>query len=115
MDIECLRDYCLSKPAATEDFPFDEEVLVFKVAGKAFLLTSISNFVSLNVKCDPERAAELRDQYTGVTPGFHMNKKHWNTLLLDGSLTDRFILEQIDHSYDCVVAGLSKKIRMSLQ
>ena len=112
--IEYLRDYCLSKPAATEDFPFGDDIMVFKVGGKAFLLTSLSNYISINVKCDPDRAVALRDQYSDVLPGFHMNKKHWNTLMLDGSLTDPFILNEIDHSYECVVNGLTRKIRAQL-
>lgn len=115
MHIEFLRDYCLSKPGVTEDFPFDEKVLVFKVAGKVFLLTDIETFCSINVKCDPERAVELREQFSAVKPGYHMNKKHWNTLMLDENLTDSFLIQEIEHSYNLVLAGLPQKTKLQLK
>lgn len=109
MNIEAYRNYCLSKPGVTEDFPFDEETLVFKVVNKLFALTNVDDFISINLKCDPERAIELREQYSGVLPGFHMNKKHWNTVMADGSVEDSLLYELIDHSYDMVVAKMPKK------
>ena len=109
MNIEELRLYCLSKKAVTESFPFDEEALVFKVLDKMFLLTNITGELRMNIKCDPERAVELREEYSSVLPGYHMNKKHWNTLTLDGTLGPDQVTELIQHSYDLVVQGLSKK------
>ena len=115
MDIEFLRTYCLSKPAVTEDFPFDEETLVFKVCGKIFLLTDIhSHPVSANLKCEPEYAVELRDRYHCIRPGYHMNKVHWNTVTFDDEMTHREYLDLIDHSYNQVVKGLPKKLRDAL-
>jgi len=111
MNIEELRDYCLQKPAVTEGLPFGEDTLVFKVAGKMFLLTSISQGTSFNVKCEPELAVELREKYTEVQPGYHMNKKMWNTVSLDGTLTKKQLHDMIDHSYDEVVKGLPKKVQ----
>jgi len=111
MNIEELRDYCLQKPAVTEGLPFGEDTLVFKVAGKMFLLTSISQGLSFNVKCEPELAIELREKYAEIQPGYHMNKKMWNTVRLDGSLTKKQLHEMIDHSYNEVVKGLPKKVR----
>lgn len=112
MDIESYRDYCLSKPGVTEDFPFDENTLVFKVLGKMFALADVDGFTSVNLKCDPELAIELRERYEGVVlPGYHQNKKHWNTILIDGSIAERLIKEWIDHSYDLVVEGLPKRSR----
>ncbi|TWR24294.1 MmcQ/YjbR family DNA-binding protein [Mucilaginibacter achroorhodeus] len=110
MNIEDIRDYCLSKHGVTEGFPFGEETLVFKVGEKVFLLTGLGDN-SFNVKCDPERAIELREQFNEVQPGYHMNKKHWNTVLTDGSLTAKQLKEMIDHSYNLVLAGLPKKLR----
>jgi predicted DNA-binding protein (MmcQ/YjbR family) len=114
MNIEDFRIYCLSKLGATEDFPFDQKTLVFKVKGKMFSLTSIENFVSINLKCDPEKALELRADYAGIKPGFHMNKKHWNTVILNEDVTDQLVKELVDHSYDLVVKSLPKKIRIEL-
>jgi predicted DNA-binding protein (MmcQ/YjbR family) len=111
MDIEAFRQYCLSLPAVTEDFPFDENVLVFKVAGKIFVLTDVNTFESINLKCDPELAIELRERYASVLPGYHMNKKHWNTVLIDGTITNKLMMEWTKHSYDLVVASLSKKVK----
>ena len=102
MNIEELRDYCLQKPAVTEGLPFGEDTLVFKVAEKIFLLTSISKADGFNVKCDPELAIELRETYTEVQPGYHMNKKMWNTVYMDGSLTRKQLCEMIDHSYELI-------------
>lgn len=109
MDIETLRDYCLGKPGAAESFPFGEDTLVFKVDGKIFLLTSLSDGGKFNVKCDPERAVELRERYTEVQPGYHMNKKHWNTVDMNGRLSSRQLGEMIDHSYQLVAKRPNKK------
>jgi len=114
MNIEEIRDYCLSKRGVTEGFPFDEDTLVFKVMGKMFLLTSLEGDRTINLKCDPERAVYLREHYSSVIPGFHMNKKYWNTIFLDGSVPDALLLEMIDHSYDEVIKGLSGKDRGEL-
>ncbi|MBO0950697.1 MmcQ/YjbR family DNA-binding protein [Fibrella forsythiae] len=115
MTVEELRDYCLSKPATTESFPFDETTLVFKVAGKVFALLDIDGRpMSVNLKCDPERAVELRELHAAIQPAFHMNKRHWNSVTSNGSLRDSLIRELIDHSYERVVAGLPKAVRASL-
>ena len=110
MNIESLRDYCLSKPGAEETLPFGPDTLVFKVNGKAFLLTGLdSEDLRFNVKCDPDLAEELRAQYSCVLPGYHMNKKHWNTIVVDGSVPLRQLQEWIDHSYELVKGGPKKK------
>jgi len=114
MNIEEFRNYCLSKPATTESFPFDETTLVLKVAGKMFALTDLVSDFSLNLKCDPDEAVILREQYPCVTPGYHMNKRLWNTVLVDGSISDKILYEWIDNSYDLLVAGLTKKLRLDL-
>ena len=114
MDIESLREYCLKKQDVSEGFPFNESTLVFKVAGKMFALVDIDAYDSINLKCDPELAMELRERYDAVTAGFHMNKKHWNTILFDGSIPDKLLREWIDHSYLEVVKGLPKKEREKL-
>lgn len=113
MHIEQLRDYCLSKPAVTESCPFGPDALVFKVAGKMFLLTGLDiHPLSFSAKCDPERAIALRDQYPhSVRGAYHMNKRHWNEVVCEGALTDQQLQELIDHSYELVVAGLPKKMR----
>ncbi|KEO74884.1 MmcQ/YjbR family DNA-binding protein [Anditalea andensis] len=111
MDIEFFRNYCLSKQGATEDTPFDESTLCFKLKGKIFALTDIDNFESINLKCDPERAIELRELYSGIIPGYHMNKKHWNTVLFNKDVTDRLILDLVDHSYDLIFKSLPIKIQ----
>lgn len=95
--------------------PFGEETLVFKVMGKMFALTDITEFSSINLKSDPDKAVELRERYEAIIPGYHMNKKHWNTVLLDGSLPERLILSLVDDSYDLVVAGLTKKLKTALE
>lgn len=114
MDIGTIREYCLKKKGVTEGFPFDEETLVFKVMGKMFALTNLNPPRILNLKCDPERAIELREEYEHITPGYHMNKQHWNTLDLDGTLSTKLIKELIDHSYELIVAGLPKKEKLKL-
>ena len=115
MDIEQLQAYCLAKKGAEETLPFGPDTLVYKVAGKVFLLTGLATEVfSFNVKCDPDLALELREQYDCVKPGYHMNKKHWNTVVVDGSVPVKQLKEWIDHSYDLVVASLSKKERGNL-
>ncbi|HEU4471692.1 MAG TPA: MmcQ/YjbR family DNA-binding protein [Flavisolibacter sp.] len=114
MDIEAYREYCLSLTGVTEGFPFDERTLVFYVKGKMFALTDVDAFSSINLKCDPELAVELRERYAAVRPGYHMNKKHWNTVEIDGSVPDRLIRQWIRDSYDLVVAKLPKKDREGL-
>jgi predicted DNA-binding protein (MmcQ/YjbR family) len=109
MNIESLRDYCLSKPGTEEVLPFGPDNLVFKVNGKIFLITGLDQEqLSFNVKCDPELAIELREKYSCVTPGYHMNKKHWNTIVVDGSVSVNQLKEWINHSYE-LVAGKKKK------
>lgn len=116
MNIETVRNYCLSKPAVTEGFPFDEDALVFKVLGKMFLLVSLSERpLTMYVKCDPEIAVELRERYPDAVYGaFHMNKKHWNSVNCESNLLDEELTEMIDHSYALVVKGLPKKDRERL-
>ena len=103
MNIESLRDYCLSKPGAEETMPFGPDTLVYKVNNKIFLLVGLDSAdLRFNVKCDPDKAIELRDEYACVLPGFHMNKKHWNTVVVDGSVSNSLLKEWIDHSYTLV-------------
>jgi predicted DNA-binding protein (MmcQ/YjbR family) len=102
MNIESLREYCISKKNVTESFPFGEDTLVFKTGGKIFALVNLSGDPSINLKCEPSLALELRERYAAVIPGYHMNKTHWNTVNLDGSVPDREIFSWIDHSYDRV-------------
>ncbi|HEX4876264.1 MAG TPA: MmcQ/YjbR family DNA-binding protein [Chitinophagaceae bacterium] len=110
MNIENLREYCLSKPGAEETLPFGPDTLVYKVGGKAFLLTVLDNEdLRFNVKCDPDKAIELREEYGCVLPGYHMNKKHWNTIVVDGSVSVKQLKEWIDLSYDLVAASLPGK------
>ena len=111
MNIEEIRDYCLAKPGVTEGLPFGGDTLVFKVGEKLFLLISISDSTHFNVKCDPEQAVELREQYFEVQPGYHMNKKHWNTISTDGGLTRLQLCGMIDHSYQLVLNSLPKALR----
>ncbi|EJL66088.1 MmcQ/YjbR family DNA-binding protein [Flavobacterium sp. CF136] len=115
MNLETFYEYCLSKKGVTEHFPFDEDTLVFKVGGKMFALSSLlqweKNEPSVNLKCDPERAQELRAEYEEIKPGFHMSKVHWNTIALNGNLPTSFIKELIDHSYELVFKSLTKKIQ----
>lgn len=102
MNVESLREYCISKMNVTESFPFGEDTLVFKAQGKIFALVNLGGDLSINLKCEPAYAIELRERYPSVTPGYHMNKKHWNTVQIDGSVPDREIFSWIDHSYDRV-------------
>ena len=102
MDIESLREYCISKKGATESFPFGDDTLVFKTDGKIFALVNLDGDLSINLKCEPSFAIELRERHPSVTPGYHMNKKHWNTVNLDGSVPDKEIFSWIDHSYELV-------------
>ena len=112
MNIEELRDYCLNKKSVKESFPFGEEVLVFKVENKIFLLVSLSDSpLQFNVKCEPEKAIELREHFNCVHPGYHMNKKHWNTIIADGSVSDTTLKEWIDHSYEMILQSLPKRER----
>jgi predicted DNA-binding protein (MmcQ/YjbR family) len=115
LDIESFRHHCLGKKGVSEEFPFGEETLVFKVMGKMFALTDITDFTSINLKVDPEHAVELQEQYPAVTPGYHMNKKHWITVLMDGSVPDSLVKQWINNSYDLVVAGLTKREKSTLE
>ena len=118
MNLETFYEYCLSKKGVSEHFPFDEDTLVFKVGAKMFALSSLSqwekNEPSVNLKCDPERAQELRAEYDEIKPGFHMSKVHWNTVALNGSLSNTMIKELIDHSYELVFKSLTKKIQSEI-
>ena len=112
MHIESFRTYCLSKKGVTESFPFDETTLVFKVGGKMFALTDLDTpELKVNLKCDPEKAISLREQYPEIIPGFHMNKKHWNTVQFNSNIGVKLFKELIDHSYDLVIQSLPKKHR----
>lgn len=117
MNIENLRDYCLGKKAVTEELPFGPDTLVFKVMGKVFALTGLDKVpLSVNLKCKPEKAVALRETHEdNILPGYHMNKKHWNTVILDGQLAPKLILTMIDDSYDLVVRGLTKKQQKELK
>ena len=116
MDIATFHQYCLSKKGTEETFPFDEETLVFKVLGKMYALTGLDNEVfEVNLKCDPEYAIELREQHPEVRPGYHMNKKHWNTIAFETGLNDKLLFSLIDHSYDLVVKKLKKADRERLK
>ena len=110
MNLEELREYCISMKAVEETMPFGPDTIVYKVMGKAFLLTGFENNpVQFNVKCEPEKAIELREQYSCVLPGYHMNKKHWNTIIADGTATNKLLQQWITDSYNLVVEGLTKK------
>lgn len=109
MNIEELREYCILKPAVTESFPFDEATLVFKVAGKIFLLTDLVDAFSMNIKNTPEKVIELKEQYPSVLPGYHMNKIHWNTVILDNTVPSKETLKMVDDSYDLIVKAFPKK------
>jgi predicted DNA-binding protein (MmcQ/YjbR family) len=109
MNIDELRDYALARPDVEEGFPFGEETLVFKVNSKIFLLVGLTNQpLQFNAKCDPARAVELREQYDCILPGYHMNKQHWNTVIIDNTLSKKQLKELIDHSYDLVRNGKPK-------
>ena len=114
MTAETLREFCLGLKGVTESFPFDDDALVFKVMGKMFALTSLED-KTLSLKCDPEKAIALREQYPSVVPGYHMSKLHWNTIFLDGSVPEKLVRAWIVESYDLVVAGLTAKLRESLK
>lgn len=115
MDVEVFREFCLLKPHATEDLPFDEVTLCFKVAGKIFAILSLDTGDSVNLKCYPEYALELREKYSAVIPGFHMNKKHWNTIMFNEDVDDAMIFHLVNHSYEKVVSKLPLKIRNTLK
>jgi predicted DNA-binding protein (MmcQ/YjbR family) len=109
MNLERYRSFCLAKKGVTEEFPFGSETMVFKVMGKMFALTNVESFASVNLKADPETGVELREKYPSVQPGYHMNKKHWITVLMDGSIPDKILCQWTDNSYQLVMASLPKK------
>ena len=115
MNIEQVREYCISKKGIEETFPFDEVTLVFKVMGKMYALLSLDKGTNINLKCDPERAIQLREKHNAITPGFHMNKKHWNTIDFNSNIPDTLVKELIDHSYELVVSSLTKKLKTELK
>ena len=116
MNVEALRQYCIAKPGVEETFPFDESTLVFKVMGKMFALLPLEyENPRVNLKCDPDWSIELRERHFQVYPGFHMNKKHWNTVELENGLDDPLIIEMVNHSYDCVVEKLPKRDKAILE
>ncbi|RKS12987.1 MmcQ/YjbR family DNA-binding protein [Flavobacterium sp. 120] len=119
MNLEKYYEYCLSKKGVKEHFPFDEDTLVFKVGGKMFALSSLSQWEkgqpSVNLKCDPEHAQELRAEYDDIQPGFHMSKTHWNTIAINASVQDVLVKELIDHSYGLVFKSLTKKLQSEIQ
>jgi predicted DNA-binding protein (MmcQ/YjbR family) len=114
MDIETIRGFCLYLSFVTEDFPFDQSTLVFKVGGKIFALMNLDNSSFINLKCDPEKALDLREEYKGIKPGYHMNKKHWNSVYIRSDVSDKQFFELISHSYELVYASLPKKVRNEL-
>ena len=119
MNIQQLYEFCLSKKGVTEHFPFDEDTLVFKVGGKMFCLTSLQKWEkdepSLNLKCDPDKAEELRAEYEAIIPGYHMSKKHWNTVSFHSDVNDTMMCELINASYDMVFSSLTKKVQIEIQ
>jgi predicted DNA-binding protein (MmcQ/YjbR family) len=115
MDVESIRNYCLQKNGVTEELPFNEDSPVYKVMGKIFAITNLNPPYSINLKCDPEKAVELRERYDAVTPGYHMNKTHWNTIDLEANITSKLIKEWIDHSYYLVVEKLVKTDKEKLK
>ena len=114
MNIENFREYCLSKKAVSESFPFDKTTLVLKVLDKMFALTDLEDEFSINIKCEPEKAINLREKYEAVKPGFHMNKKHWNTIAINDSISDFELKKWIDDSYNLVVSKMTKKNKEKL-
>ncbi len=114
MNIEEIREYCLSKKGVTEGFPFDDVTLVFKVMNKMFAIISLDGDLKISLKCDPEKAIQLRERYPEVQAGYHLNKQLWNTLNLTGNLTDKLVWDLIDHSYELIVSSLTKKLRDEL-
>lgn len=115
MNLEEFRAYCLNLKGTSEGFPFDANTLVFKVMGKMFALTDVEEFTSVNLKCDPERAIELRESFSGILPGYHMSKKHWNTVRFQEDVSDKMVYELVDHSYELVVSSLTKKLQQELK
>tara|TARA_B110000285_G_scaffold216577_1_gene264006 strand:- start:134 stop:493 length:360 start_codon:yes stop_codon:yes gene_type:complete len=111
-EFEQVRTFCLSKPVVTESFPFDDHTLVWKVAGKVFAIADIDNFEGVSLKCNPERAMELREMYAGINPGWHLNKRHWNAVKAEMDVPWSLVEELIAHSYACVVLGMTKKSRL---
>ena len=118
MNIESFFEFCLSKKAVTEHFPFDEDILVFKVGGKIFALASLKDWESgqptINVKCDPTKAEELRAEYADIIPGYHMSKVHWNTVAVNRDVPDPFINQLITDSYNLVFKSLTKKLQLEI-
>ena len=120
MNIENFREYCLRKPGTTETFPFDNDTLVFKVMGKIYALSGLGSWEQgeprINLKCDPDEALELREEYPqSIFPGYHMNKKLWNTVVLNGEISPKQFQKFIDNSYDLIVSGLTKKLKEELK
>ena len=115
MDLEHFMRVCNAKKGVTEEFPFGENILVYKVMGKMFTLTDVDQFESVNLKVDPEQGVLLQEEYAAVQPGYHMNKKHWITVIMDGSVPDRLLQQWIDNSYNLVVSGLTKKQQIALK
>lgn len=115
MNFESIYTHCISKPFSQEDYPFDKNTLVFKVGGKIFLIIDSDNPVSINVKCDPEKAIDLREEYDGIEPGYHMNKKHWITIDLFAGISENIILQCINESYNLVYNSLTKKQKAHLE
>lgn len=114
MNIEEVREYCITKKGCEETFPFDDVTLVFKVMGKMFALLSLAKGNSINLKCNPDRSVQLREQYDSIIPGYHMNKKHWNTVDYSSNISNTLLYELIDHSYDLIVSSLTKKLKQEL-
>ena len=118
MNIQSYYDFCLAKKGITEHFPFDEDTLVFKVGGKMFALSSLKgwedNTPSINLKCDPEKALELRAEYEGINPGYHMSKVHWNTVAVNSDVPQKLLLQLIDHSYELIFNSLTKKLQAEI-
>lgn len=115
MNIEYLREYCLLKKGVTEGFPFDDVTLVVRVMGKIFILISLDSVpYTINIKCDPDKAVELRERYSCVLPGYHMNKMHWNTIICDETVSDTLLLQWVDDSYALIVDSLTRKQKQEL-
>jgi predicted DNA-binding protein (MmcQ/YjbR family) len=115
MNVEEFRNHCLKKEGVTEEFPFDEETLVYKVFGKMFALANLESFESINLKCDPEKALELREEFEGVLPGYHMNKRHWNTVRTEAGIPDNLLFGWIDDSYELVLSKVPKSKRARIK
>jgi predicted DNA-binding protein (MmcQ/YjbR family) len=116
VDVTALRAWCLGRPGATEDFPFGPEHSVFKVAGKMFAISALERVpLEVSVKCEPDLAVELRNSYAAIRPGYHLNKRHWNTITLDDSLPDQLVRDRVEDSYDLIVSALPKRVQRELQ